>query len=142
MSVPLHVYITTTQHRRLEIDRIFERGRKSKFAGSPTALHPTCRVLTSNVAVSNMAYGRLFAPPASIAPLKGAYVSTTLFHSASLYEWSGDNNTLVSMSAALSDAMASIGRAAYLEAPITGQDLIAAGGCWVGITLSPSASGT
>jgi hypothetical protein len=92
--------------------------------------------------VSNMAYGRLFTPPASIAPLKGAYVSTTPFHSTSLYDWSGDNNTLVSVSAALSDAMASIGRAAYLEAPITGQDLIAAGGCWVGITLSPSASGT
>ena len=76
--------------------------------------------------VSNMAYGRLFTTPASIAPLKGAYVLTTLFHSASLYDWSGDNNTLVSVSAALSDALPSTGRVDYFEAPITGQDLIAA----------------
>jgi hypothetical protein len=85
----------------------------------------------------------LFTPPASIAALiKGAYVSTTRFHSAPLYDWSGDNDTLVSVSAALSDAMPSIGRAAYREALIIGKDLIAAGGGGVGITSSPSASDT
>ena len=76
-----------------------------------------------------LGYGRLFTPPPSIASLlKGAYVPSTLFHGAPLYDWSGNGNDLTNLGASLSEGMPSIGITGGLEIPMTGQALITAGG--------------
>jgi hypothetical protein len=88
-----------------------------------------------------MAYGGLLNLPASIAALiRGAYVDDPVPFRAAVRRERQRQYARFSERDAVRYAL--IGGAARPETPITGQDLIAAGGCGVGITSSPSASDT
>lgn len=71
-----------------------------------------------------LGYGRLFTPPASISSrLRGAYVLSTKFHEAPLFDWSGRGNDLTNNGAAIGEEFPNLSSTGFFQTPVTGEAL-------------------